>query len=149
MEIRPNKIISKMEKVKVMIEWTGDNFSAGTGKINGVVMATGKTLEAVKKEFESAFRFHINGSLKDGDNLPDYILKGRYDLDFELGASAMLHLADGLISRSAISKATGINEKQLSHYITGEKVAREAQNKKIAAGIINISRQINELSGII
>jgi predicted RNase H-like HicB family nuclease len=138
-----------MEKLKVMIEWAGDSFSAGTGKINGVVMATGKTVEAVKKEFESAFKFHINGSFKDGDKLPEYIVKGKYDLDFELGASAMLHLADGLISRSAISKATGINEKQLSHYITGRRVAREAQNKKIAAGIINISRQVNELSAII
>lgn len=138
-----------MEKIKVLIEWTDNNFSAGTGKINGVVMAAGKTLEAVKKEFESAFKFHIQGSLKDGDALPDYIVKGKYEFDFELGASAMLHLADGLISRAAISKATGINEKQLSHYITGQRVAREAQNRKIAAGIISISKQIDELSAIV
>jgi len=138
-----------MEKVKVMIEWSGDNFTAGTGKINGVVIATGKTLEAVKKKFDSAFKFHIKGSLIDGDSLPEYILKGKYQFDFELGASAMLHLVDGLISRSAISKVTGINEKQLSHYLTGHRIAREAQNKKIASGIINISHQINELSAIV
>jgi len=103
----------------------------------------------VKKKFDSAFKFHIKGSLIDGDSLPEYILKGKYQFDFELGASAMLHLVDGLISRSAISKVTGINEKQLSHYLTGHRIAREAQNKKIASGIINISHQINELSAIV
>lgn len=138
-----------MEKIKVMIEWAGNNYSAGTGKINGVVISTGKTLDKVKNKFKEAFEFHIKGSLKDGDKLPNYILKGNYELDFELGASAMLHLADGLISRSAISKATGINEKQLSHYLTGYRVARETQNKKIAAGILNISKRINELSAIV
>jgi len=61
----------------------------------------------------------------------------------------MLHLADGLISHSAISKATGINEKQLSHYLTGHRIAREEQNEKIAAGIIRISKQISTLSSIV
>ena len=61
----------------------------------------------------------------------------------------MLHLADGLISRSAISKASGINEKQLSHYLTGHRRAQAAQNEKIAAGIIKISKRINELSTIV
>lgn len=138
-----------MEKIKVMVEWTDKNFSAGTGQVNGVVMATGKTLDEVKKAFREAFDFHIKGSVKDGDKLPGYILANDYELDFKLGASAMLHLADGLISRSAISKATGIHEKQLSHYLTGHRVAREAQNKKIAAGIIQISKQIDALRSMV
>lgn len=138
-----------MKKIKVMVEWADNNFSAGTGKINGVVVATGKTLEEVEKSFTKAFSFHIKGSVEDGDNLPEYIMKNDYELIFKLGASAMLHLADGLINRSAISKATGINEKQLSHYLTGHRVAREEQNKKIASGIIRISEKINSLSHIV
>lgn len=138
-----------MKKIKVMVEWADNNFSAGTGQVNGVVMATGKTLEGVEDSFRQAFKFHIEGAKKDGDKLPGYIMDNNYELDFKLGASAMLHLADGLISRSAISKATGINEKQLSHYLTGHRVAREAQNEKIAAGIIKISKQVNTLSHIV
>lgn len=132
-----------------MIEWAGDNYSAGTGEINGAVMAAGKTLEAVKDNFKKGFSFHVKGSLDDGDKLPAYVVNGKYEFDYVLGASAMLHLADGLITRSAISKATGINEKQLSHYLTGHRVAKEAQIKKISAGIIEISRQINELKAIV
>lgn len=139
----------KMKKIKVMIEWAGNNYSAGTGEINGVVVATGNTLDAVKANFKDAFVFHIKGSLEDGDKLPGYVIKNNYELHFEMGASAMLHLTDGLITRSAISKASGINEKQLSHYLTGHRVAREAQNKKIADGIVKISRQIKELSTVV
>lgn len=138
-----------MKKIKVMIEWADGNFSAGTGEINGAVLATGKTLDAVKGSFGEAFSFHIKGSLEDGDKLPDYIVNGNYVLNYVLGASAMLHLADGLITRSAISKATGINEKQLSHYLTGHRIAKEAQVRKISAGIIKISKQINELKAIV
>lgn len=138
-----------MKKIKVMVEWVDNNFSAGTGHVNGVIMATGKTLEEVEDSFRQAFEFHIEGAKKDGDKLPSYIVDNNYELDFKLGASAMLHLADGLISRSAISKATGINEKQLSHYLTGHRVAREAQNEKIAAGIIKISKQVKTLSHIV
>lgn len=138
-----------MKKIKIMIEWAGNNFSAGTGTVNGVVAATGKTLGSVKKNFKSALDFHIQGALADGDKLPAYILKNDFELDFELGASAMLHLADGLITRSAISKATGINEKQLSHYLTGHRIAREAQNKKIANGIIQISQKVEKLKALV
>lgn len=138
-----------MKKIKVTIEWAGNNYSAGVGGINGAVFSTGKTLEAVKKNFAEAFSFHVNGSIDDGDKLPEYIVNENFEFKFELGASTMLHLADGLITRTAISKATGINEKQLSHYLTGHRIARQAQNKKIAAGIIQISKQIDELKAIV
>ena len=138
-----------MKKIKVMVEWVDNNFSGGTAQVNGVVMATGKTLEGVEDSFRQAFEFHIEGFKKGGNKLLGYIVDNNYELAFKLEASAMLHLADGLISRSAISKATGINEKQLSHYLTGHRVAREAQNEKIAAGIIKISKQVNTLSHIV
>lgn len=135
--------------IKVLIDWSGNNFSAGTGKINGVVFATGKTLDEVKENFAEALRFHIEGSLEDGDQLPAFVMKGKYKLDYELQASAMLHLADDLITRSALSRVTGINEKQLSHYLTGHRKPRPQQNEKIAAGIVNINKQINHLASLV
>ncbi|MBO9619079.1 MAG: type II toxin-antitoxin system HicB family antitoxin [Niabella sp.] len=138
-----------MKKVDVLIEWSGDNFSAGTGEINGAVFATGKDLNEVKHQFESAFNFHIETAIQDRELLPAYILKGHFKLNYTLQASAMLHLADGLITRSALSRVTGINEKQLSHYLTGHRKPRREQNDKIAAGIITIGRQIRELEQFI
>jgi predicted RNase H-like HicB family nuclease len=138
-----------MKKIRVLIEWSGDNFSAGTGAINGMVFATGKTLSEAKANFTEAFKFHIEGSLEDGDRLPTYVINGKYRLNYELQASAMLHLADGLITRSALSRVTGINEKQLSHYLTGHRKPRPEQNEKIAAGIININKQISQLASLV
>ncbi|HRN46716.1 MAG TPA: hypothetical protein PK110_02535 [Niabella sp.] len=138
-----------MKKIKVLVEWSGDNFSAGTGEINGMVFATGKSLDDVKEKFTEAFKFHIEGSLSDGDKLPAYIVNGKYKFEYELQASAMLHLADGLITRSALSRVTGINEKQLSHYLTGHRKARLKQNEKIALGIKTINKQINHIAKLI
>ncbi|MFT3904565.1 MAG: type II toxin-antitoxin system HicB family antitoxin [Niabella sp.] len=138
-----------MKKIKVLVEWSGDNFSAGTGEINGLVFATGKTLDEVKDNFAEALKFHIEGALEDGDKLPSFVAKGRYKLDYDLQASAMLHLADGLITRSALSRVTGINEKQLSHYLTGHRKPRPEQNEKIAAGIVNINEQIKQLASLV
>lgn len=138
-----------MKKIKVLVEWSGDNFSAGTGEINGLVFATGKTLEELKSNFEEAFNFHIEGAIEDGDKLPSFVASKKYKFNYLLQASAMLYLADGLITRSAISRATGINEKQLSHYLTGHRKPRPEQNKKIAAGIVNINKKINQLASLV
>lgn len=138
-----------MKKIVVLVEWAGDNFSAGTGEINGVVFATGKTLDEVKEKFSEAFKFHIQGSLADGDKLPAFVANGKFEFEYELQASAMLHLADGLITRSALSRVTGINEKQLSHYLTGHRKARLEQNKKIASGIKTINKQINDIAELV
>lgn len=138
-----------MKKIKVLVEWSGDNFSAGNGEVNGVVFVTGRSLDEVKQKFKETFKFHVESSIADGDQLPVYIVKGRYSFEFSLQASAMLHMADGLITRSALSRVTGINEKQLSHYLTGHRKARTEQNEKIAAGIIAINKQITELAKIV
>lgn len=138
-----------MKHISVQIEWSGDNFSAGSGEVHGIVFATGSSLQDVKKKFESALKLHIAGALEDGEKVPSHIIKGNYKLEYHLRASAMLHLADGLITRSALSRVTGINEKQLSHYLTGHRKAKAEQDKKIADGIIAIKRQINELADIV
>ena len=60
-----------MEKT-VKVSWTDKNFSAyfADEKI-GAVVATGKTLEELKKNFKEAFEFHIDGMREDGDSIPD------------------------------------------------------------------------------
>jgi predicted RNase H-like HicB family nuclease len=73
-----------MEKIKVNVSFVGTNFCAGVDGIGGVVVATDKTLEGVKKEFKETFDFHIKGCIEDGDDIPDYIKNGDFELDFEI-----------------------------------------------------------------
>lgn len=131
-----------MEKIKVKIEWSGDNFVAATGEVNGLVIVTHKNQGKLKKEFEAAFIFHVEGSLKDGDDLPEYVKSGNYTLDYELQVSAILKELDGIISRKAISRVTEINEKQLGHYLQGKKKARPETRQRLIKGLEKINKEI-------
>ncbi|MDR0793531.1 MAG: hypothetical protein LBE82_09510 [Chitinophagaceae bacterium] len=131
-----------MEKIKVTISWSGDNYAATSTDVNGVVIATHKTLEGVKKGFESAFKFHIKGSVADGDNISENIKKGKYLFDYDFHISAILHDLDGLVTRAALSRVTGINEKQLGHYLSGFRNPRPAQREKIISGVHALGRQL-------
>jgi len=123
----------------VLISWSGDNYSAGTGdNVGGVVLATGKTLEDVKEKFISAFDFHVEGCLADGDDLSEDIKTGAYEFEYTLQVSALLHSLDGILTRSALARVTGINERQLGHYATGHSTPRPAQREKIIKGIHRI-----------
>lgn len=79
--------------------------------------------------------------LEDGDELPEK-LKGEYELVFELDTSAMLHSLDGIVTRKAIAKVTGINETQLTHYANGFRKPRPMQRQRIVEGIHQLGREL-------
>jgi hypothetical protein len=134
-----------MEKVIVNISWSGNNYCAGA-EINGVVFCTNKTLNGVKSEFVDMFKFHIDGSIADGDILSEDLVCGDYEFDFKMEISALLHSLDGIVTRSAIARVTGINERQLGHYASGIRNPRPEQRKKIIMGIHHLG---NDLSAIV
>ena len=77
-----------MRKLKVPIFWTGKDYCAGIGEINGVVVATHKTLEGVKKAFEFSLKLHIESWIADGDDIPEYIRQGDYKIEYEMKKSS-------------------------------------------------------------
>jgi hypothetical protein len=133
-----------MEKIKVIISWSGDNYCADavSDNINGVVLASSSTFEGVKKEFESALKFHVEGCLADGDVLPKWLQAGDYELEYVMEVSALLHRLDGILTRSALARVSGINERQLGHYASGVRHPRPEKREQIIAGIHQISREL-------
>jgi len=134
-----------MEKIKVLVGWCNKNYSVATDdydRLNGIVIATGATFERLKKEFESALKFHIEGCLADGDSIPEWLLNGDYEIEYELATSALLHSLDGILTRSAIARVTGINERQIGHYALGIRNPRPEKRKQIVDGIHQISREL-------
>jgi len=133
-----------MEKIKVSISWSGNNYCAETHseELNGTVLSTHKTIEGVKDELQSALKFHIEGCVQDGDKLPQYIVSGNYELEYITEVSALLHSLDGILTRKAIARVSGINERQIGHYASGHRTPRQPQRKKIIKGIHKISRDL-------
>ena len=129
-----------MEKISVTIDWTGDNFSATTADVNGAVIVTHKNFDKLLKEFEDAFDFHIESSVEDGDELPQWVVNGDYEFEYHYTTAALLHKYDGIISRAGIARISGIHEKQIGHYASGHRKPRPATRQKI----INAMHKLGE-----
>jgi len=131
-----------MQTILVNIDWE-NNYGAYSEEVSGCV-ATHKTLDGVKQAYMEALDFHLEGMRNDGDVIPA-MLQGKFKLEFILNVRALLHYFDGVLTRSALSRVTGINERQLGHYITGHRKPRPEQRKKIVEGIHRIGKEINSV----
>ena len=134
------------KKLNIQVSWAENNFSAGfTDEQIGTVLVTAKTFEKLKNDFEESFKWHIEGCMEDGDELPEFIINGQYEIVFDLDVCALLRYAENYTSMIAISRASGINPKQLSHYANGVKKPRPQQVQKIKDGILFISAQLKAI----
>lgn len=79
-----------MKIIHVKMEWSGDNYTciADDAALNGIVLVTCKTLEGLKKQFQESLQFHIDGCIQDGDQLPEWLIKGQYELNYTHEKSA-------------------------------------------------------------
>lgn len=135
------------KKINVDVSWTGDNFCCswddGQG---GVVLVTSKSFEKLKEEFKESVSLHIQGCVEDGDVFPDYLVNGDYDIEYDLDAAALIRNAETFTTMSVISRISGINPKQLSHYANGAKHPRPLQIERIKAALAVIGTQLLALS---
>ena len=125
-----------MKKILVNIVWN-DNYGAYSDLIPGCV-ATHATIDGVKEEYKSALEFHIEGS--DDEDLPE-CLKEEYELEYELAVSALLHYYDKILTRAALSRITGINQRQLGHYLNGYRNPRKDKRELIINGLHKIGQE--------
>ncbi len=128
-----------MEKIKVNIDWVEKNYGASSNDVLGCV-ATAKTIEDIKKEYADTLEFHIEGC--EPGELSDDLLNGNYTLEFNLSFRAMLNYYKDFVSLSAISKITGINQRQLGHYVQGIKNPRPEQQKRIIDGLRRLGQEL-------
>ena len=135
-----------MEKIHVKVDWCEKNYGAVTEceALNGVVMVTAKTYDGLLADLAEAVRLHVEGCVADGDPMPEWLVKGEYEFDIELGTSALLRKCEQFTSLAAISRASGISQQQLSHYANGLKTPRPAQRRRIVEGIHRIGEKMLE-----
>ncbi|MBQ9475413.1 MAG: type II toxin-antitoxin system HicB family antitoxin [Bacteroidales bacterium] len=130
-----------MEKIVILIDWVPSNFAATPLNQDIPCVATGKTLEEVKKNAVDALEFHLAGLKADGETVPASLADQWYP-EFRLTTRAQLKYTDNYITRKALSRETGIAEQQLSHYANGQRHPRPAMQQRITAGILAISRRL-------
>ena len=132
-----------MEKIIVNVSWCNKNFGASLSEnVPGAVVITAKSYDELVDEVRETLKFHIEGMLADGDDVPQWLLDGDYELEYHLDAAALLQMCSPYASIAAISRASGINQHQLSHYANGIKKPRPEQRKRIIEGIHKIGREL-------
>lgn len=132
-----------MEKIRVDIQWCDHNYGASFGdNVPGAVVLTAKTYEELMKEIPETLHFHIEGMVADGDEVAEWLRKGEYEFDYHMDTAALIRSCEQYASLAAISRASGVNERLLSHYANGIKKPRPQQRKRIVEGLHAIGRKL-------
>ena len=144
MEIIKQTNMEEKKIIKVYVEWTDKNFCASlSDNVPGSIVVTAKNIIELKREVAETLKFHVEGMLADGDEVPQWLVEGNYEFDYDyLSAAALIKACEPYASLAALSRATGINQRQLSHYANGIRHPRPEQRKRIVEGMHKIGREL-------
>lgn len=132
-----------MEKIQVYLSWADTNFCGSySDNVPGGVAFTAKTFDEAMREAQETLDFHLQGYAEDGE-APQWYLDHDYELEFQfMDVFTLLHACSSDTTLASISRATGINQTQLSHYANGVKTPRPAQRQRIVDGLHAIGRRL-------
>ena len=137
------KKVENMERIIVNVSWCDKNFGASLSEnVPGAVVVTAKSYEELVDEIRETLNFHVEGMIADGDDVPQWLRDGDYELEYHLDTAAVLQMCSPYASIAAISRASGINQHQLSHYANGLKKLRPEQRRRIIEGIHKIGHEL-------
>jgi len=138
------KVIT-MEKVIVNVAKTPDGYCASIDILPGWVLGTSGSFEEFKKELQKSVDIFVEWAKEDGDEYPN-VFDGEYDFEYKFNIESLLCCYDGILSRSALSRLTGINQKQLGHYARGRSRPRYAQKTKIISALHRLGNDLLAVS---
>jgi len=127
-----------MVVVEIIVEHAGKNLSAYIKE--APIITVGKDL----REIENNMREAIDLYLEDNPN-PCSALAGEYELKFKIDAATFINYYSGIFTKAALSRITGINERQLWHYAAGVHKPRRKQAEKMQNGIKSLTRELGSI----
>lgn len=97
-----------MKTVEVIVEHAGKNLSA---YIEGApVITVGNDMREIEENIKEAIELY----LEDNSN-PCELLSGEFELKFKIDAATFINYYSSIFTKAALSRNTGINERQLWH----------------------------------
>lgn len=130
-----------MKTVEVIVEHAGKNFSA---YIEGApIITVGNDMREIEDNMSEAIQLY----LEDNPN-PVELLVGEFELKFKIDAATFINYYSNIFTKAALSRITGINERQLWHYAAGVHKPRKTQLEKIQNGIKALTKELQAISMI-
>lgn len=130
-----------MERIIVIVGITENNYSASVDIADGIAVATGNTFDELKEEMQSAVEFHLDCMKEDGEDIPASF-EGDYQLVYKFDPQSLLTHYKGIFTNTALHRLTGINERQLQRYASGESKPRAEQSEKIANALHKLAEEL-------
>lgn len=121
-----------MRQVKAVIERASDgtySIYSDADDLGYLVTGTGKTVEEAKKCFEDGYADMKRYYEKEGKEFTEVEMCYVYDM------ASFLAYYSKVLSLAGLSRLTGVNPQQLSHYVTGRRNPSPKTVKKIMDAI--------------
>lgn len=127
------------KELTIVITRGDEQFAAWIEEVPGVYGA-GDTVEEAKADLSNGLDLFI----EENKTLPD-ILKGEYHFKYTFDTSAFLEYYSKILSRSGLEKITGINQRQLGHYLNGIKKPSPGTVKKIDESLHRFAKELQQV----
>lgn len=128
-----------MKTVEVIVEYAGKNLSAYIK--DAPIFTVGNDL----KEIELNMREAIELYLEDNPN-PCEVLSDEFEMKYRIDTATFLNYYSNIFTKAALSRITGINERQLWHYAAGVHKPRSKQTEKIQKGIKSLTKELEAIN---
>lgn len=126
--------------IVVILEKSETNYSAYIPELEGCV-ATGNSIRETVNSIEEAVAFHLEGLKEEGLDIPE-LFKNDYKLSYKIDFESLFDWFSGVLTKSGISKLTGMNQSLLSQYANGIKTPSSKQTKKIEQAIHSFGEEL-------
>lgn len=121
------------EKLIITIDRGPDLFEAWAENAPGIYGA-GESVNQVKADILKAIELYKENN--DDEHTPD-ILKSDVEIEWHFDVQSFLQYYNGIFSKAALERITGVNQKLLCHYASGLKKPRKQQVEKIETALQN------------
>ena len=128
-----------MKTVEVIVEHAGNNLSAYIEC--APVITVGNDVKEIEKNMKEAVELYLE-SCKEMNIAPVEVLQGEFTLKFKIDAATFINYYSSIFTKAALSRITGINERQLWHYAAGVHKPRKQQLEKIQKGINALTEEL-------
>lgn len=128
-----------MKTAEVIVEHAGKNLSA---YIEGApVITVGNDIREIERNMKEAVELY----LEDNPD-PCKALSGEFKLKYRMDAATFINYYSNIFTKAALSRITGINERQLWHYAAGVHKPRKQQLEKIQKGIRDLTVELSAIN---
>ena len=134
-----------MRKVKAIIERAGDgNYSVymDADDMSYLVTGTGKTVEEAIQCFKNGYEDMKKYYAEEGKKFEEA------EFDYQYDMASFLSYFTKAFSLAGLSRITGINQRQLSHYVTGRRTPSQRTKEKMQQSIHAFATDLSRVNFI-